>query len=1022
GPKRAGTSVSITVTFSEEITTVGSPSLAMNTGGTATCSEASAPPKTLICTYVVRDSDTDGKRLDYASRNALTGTITDVAGNVYLTTYINNGFPTVGTANDGLYTANVTVDTTRPTVTSVSAASRTYYVDMLVPISVTFSEAVKVEVDSAGGSLPNLTVCLDPPSTCSARRTATYLSGSGTAVLSFSYKVLKDDSSAALELSSTSALSGGIITDVAGNPAQTSLPGSLGSSGAKIDGVSGSGDNGLPPSVLSVSSSASGTYRSGQVIPINITFTEPVLVSGVPTLELNTGTSVSYTSGTGTATLTFNYVVGSNDSSNLLNYSDQSSLKLGTNAAITDFYDVSLTPVPGDYLPLTTASNSLRGSAISIDTKTPSLSISYSRGVTVSLGSPPVLNTGAVTLTITSDEDLAGAPVISINQPGTTDITNATTLGTVPGKTFTYVYTVTLQTGTTYVDGTAAVTVVGSDGAGNSTTATSSFITDTVTPAVSRVSTTLAGGTYGVGTVVQVDVTFSKAVTVTGTPQLTLKTGASTTTTVNYFSGSGTSVLSFNYTVQPGDSSADLNYVATTSLVAAGGLIQDRAGTNATLTLPALAGATSLAGTSAIVVETILPTVQSVSAPSGAYLQDFSVPISVKFSEPVTVTSGTPALGLANGGSASYASGAGTDTLVFTYLVASSNSFASDLNYPSTTSLTGLITDLPGNPANLTLPATASANSLSGTSDVIVDSSRKSSDRTPPTVDPNVGVSTTKAAGSYGVGSTIPVTVTFTENVVVTGLPTLAIDTGRSSPTLVAYTSGSGTAILTFTYTVAANDSTNGAPLNYASTSALTLPSGATIKDQSGNAGVLTLPDLTSDQALSSKGIVIDTVAPTFAITYTAATFTGSINGTALAITALSSGAIAVGQVISCAPATPACGIVPGTTIVSGVAPNWLVDRPYTPAIPSGTQLTASTPATAVPTFKAGTITITATSSKALATAPSISINQQGTTDIASVAMSGAANGTVFTYPYAVTAATGGTYIDGIATVAAVTA
>ena len=99
--------------------------------------------------------------------------------------------------------------------------------------------------------------------------------------------------------------------------------------------------------------------------------------------------------------------------------------------------------------------------------------------------------------------------------PGTTDIANATTLGAVPGKTFTYVYTVTLQTGTTYVDGTAAVTVVGSDAAGNATTATSSFITDTVTPTVSRVSTTLAGGTYGVGTVVPVSVTFNKAVYVT---------------------------------------------------------------------------------------------------------------------------------------------------------------------------------------------------------------------------------------------------------------------------------------------------------------------------------------------------------------------------------------------------------------------------------------------------------------------------------------------------------------------------
>jgi len=44
-------------------------------------------------------------------------------------------------------------------------------------------------------------------------------------------------------------------------------------------------------------------------------------------------------------------------------------------------------------------------------------------------------------------------------------------------------------------------------------------------------------------------VTFSEAVTVTGTPQLTLETGA-TDRVVNYVSGSGTNTLTFNYTVQ----------------------------------------------------------------------------------------------------------------------------------------------------------------------------------------------------------------------------------------------------------------------------------------------------------------------------------------------------------------------------------------------------------------------------------------------------------------------------------------
>ena len=44
----------------------------------------------------------------------------------------------------------------------------------------------------------------------------------------------------------------------------------------------------------------------------------------------------------------------------------------------------------------------------------------------------------------------------------------------------------------------------------------------------------------------------------TGTPQLTLETGADRPRVANYASGTGTATLTFNYTVQAGDTSADL--------------------------------------------------------------------------------------------------------------------------------------------------------------------------------------------------------------------------------------------------------------------------------------------------------------------------------------------------------------------------------------------------------------------------------------------------------------------------------
>ena len=64
---------------------------------------------------------------------------------------------------------------------------------------------------------------------------------------------------------------------------------------------------------------------------------------------------------------------------------------------------------------------------------------------------------------------------------------------------------------------------------------------------------------------------------------------------------------------------------------------------------------------------------------------------------------------------------------------------------------------------------------------------------------------------------------------------------------------------------------------------------------------------------------------------------------------------------------------------------------------------------------KAGSMTITATYNKSVTSAPSISIDQPGSIDISNYTMSG--SGSVYTYSYLVSTATGGTYIDGTATI-----
>ncbi|SVB97279.1 uncharacterized protein METZ01_LOCUS250133, partial [marine metagenome] len=96
---------------------------------------------------------------------------------------------------------------------------------------------------------------------------------------------------------------------------------------------------------------------------------------------------------------------------------------------------------------------------------------------------------------------------------------------------------------------------------------------------------------------------------------------------------------------------------------------------------------------------------------------------------------------------------------------------------------------------------------------------------------------------------------------------------------------------LTFNYTVAAGHTSS--DLDFASTSALTLNSG-TIKDAAGNAATLTLPAPGATNSLgANKALIIDTTAPTMAITATDGTSTVSsgstTNDAALTVTFTSS-------------------------------------------------------------------------------------------------------------------------------------
>jgi len=122
------------------------------------------------------------------------------------------------------------------------------------------------------------------------------------------------------------------------------------------------------------------------------------------------------------------------------------------------------------------------------------------------------------------------------------------------------------------------------------------------------------------------------------------------------------------------------------------------------------------------------------------------------------------------------------------------------------------------------------------------------------------GVSSTLADGSYRAGQAIPITVTFSQPVTVTGTPRITLSTGSPATTAVTYTSGSGTNTLSFSYVVATGNQSS--DLDYASSAALQL-NGGTIKNGPADA-VLTLPAPAATGSLgANKSLVIDTTPPT---------------------------------------------------------------------------------------------------------------------------------------------------------------
>jgi len=299
---------------------------------------------------------------------------------------------------------------------------------------------------------------------------------------------------------------------------------------------------------------------------------------------------------------------------------------------------------------------------------------------------------------------------------------------TVSGSTVTVNPTADLAQGTGYYVEIAAGAI--KDLAGNNYAGTTGATTWNFTTTVAADTTAPTAATFtpldnatNIAVAANLVVTLSEAVQ-KGTGNIVIKkvSDNSVVETIN--------VTSTNVTVSGGkvtiNPTADLALGIDYYVEIASGAIQDLAGNN----YAGFTGAT--AWNFNTVPDTTPPTVTSVtsSLTNGIYSVGKVISIAVNFSEAVKYSeegghTREPILNLNIGGdSAIYASGSGTNSLIFNYTVKAGQN-KTDLDYTSVTALKlnygTKIKDFTGNDATLTLPIPGTTNSLGGAKDIAID-------------------------------------------------------------------------------------------------------------------------------------------------------------------------------------------------------------------------------------------------------------------------------------------------------------
>src|SRR5262249_21048217 len=546
------------------------------------------------------------------------------------------------------------------------------------------------------------------------------------------------------------------------------------------------------------------------------------------TLALNDGGAATYTSGSGSNSLTFSDTVAAGQ-----NTSDLTVTAFNLNGA-------TVRDGAGNNANLAGAVTNPPG-ILTIDTVAPGVPIISQvtddvipiTGVVANGGStddtPPT-----VRISLSGTNAAAGDQVQLFN--GTSALGSAIVLTSGDISTgFVDVTTAALAQGTYNFN--AKITDVAGNPSGASSNYTVTIATDTTSPTVSSIVASGAGITNGTGDlnagkVVTLTVAFSEAVTVNspgGAPTLALNDGGAAT----YTSGSGSNSLIFSYTVAAGENTSDLTV---TAFKLNGATVRDAAGNDANL-----AGAvTNPSGT--LIIDTSPP-----GPPTIPQVSDDVLPVTGVVANGGSTNDTTPTIRISLSGTNA---AAGDQVQLFNGTSALGSAIVLTSGDISTGFVDVTTAALAQGTYNFNAKITDIAGNTSGASSNYTVTI--ATDTTSPTVSSIVasGAGITNGTGDLNAGKVVTLTVAFSEAVTVNtsgGAPTLALNDGGAA----TYTSGSGSNSLIFSYTVAAGENTSDLTVT-----AFKL-NGATVRDAAGNdanlAGAVTNP---------SGTLIIDTSPP----------------------------------------------------------------------------------------------------------------------------------------------------------------